>query len=74
MIIMYYVIQCSNLKCNRFSYCKIGQKTKTCPYCGKRINVEKLLHKVKAETAQQARKLVQIYNRRIGENKRSNEF
>ena len=56
----YYVIQCSNLKCSRFSYCKIGQKTKTCPYCGRRINIEKIHHKVKAETAQQARKLVPL--------------
>ena len=62
----FYVIRCSHLDCGRFSYCKVGQKTKTCPYCYRRIIVEKV-ERIAAETNFQARKLVQEFNKRLGE-------
>ena len=62
----FIVVRCSNLKCGRFSYCKAKQKTKLCPYCGKRIQLNKSKH-YPAENTIIARKLVQEFNKRLGE-------
>ena len=62
----YIVIRCNNLQCGKFSYCKLKQKTKMCPYCSKRINLEKV-EKISAKTNPQARKLVQEFNKKLGE-------
>jgi hypothetical protein len=65
MIEPFVVIRCNKLQCGRFTYCKTKQKTKKCPYCGKRLNVEKVSQKY-ATTSIQARKMVQEFNRRLG--------
>ncbi len=62
----YIVIRCSNLGCGKFSYCKSKQKTKECPYCRKRINLEKV-EKIPVKTNPQARRLVQEFNKKLGE-------
>lgn len=62
----YYVVRCSNLSCGKFSYCKAIQKTKMCPYCERRINLSKI-EKIAVETNSQARKLVQEFNKKLGE-------
>ncbi len=64
----FIVVRCSNLKCSRFSYCKAKQKTKLCPYCGRRIQLSKTKH-YPAETTIIARKLVQEFNKRLGKMK-----
>lgn len=62
----YAVIRCKNLHCGRFTYCKATQKTKKCPYCGKRIPVI-TQYEVIVDTTAQAKKLVQEFNRSLGE-------
>jgi len=62
----YFVIQCTNLKCNRYSYCKVGQKTKKCPYCGRTITISRLPHLIRVETVKEAQYLVKKKNVEIG--------
>ncbi len=62
----YVVIRCNNLACGRFSYGKSSQKTKLCPYCGKRITVSKV-YKYEVDTSEQAKILVQEFNKKHGE-------
>ncbi|MHA1200823.1 MAG: DUF1922 domain-containing protein [Candidatus Heimdallarchaeaceae archaeon] len=62
----YIVIRCSRKECSRFTYCKAKQKTKKCPYCGRTINLEKV-QKISVDTNPQARKLVQEFNKKLGE-------
>ena len=64
----YYVIRCRKKECGRFSYCKANQKTKMCPYCNYRITLEKV-SKTHVENVLQARKLVQEFNKKLGEMK-----
>ncbi|MHA1223969.1 MAG: DUF1922 domain-containing protein [Candidatus Heimdallarchaeaceae archaeon] len=66
MIKRYAVIRCRNLSCGKFTYCKSSQKTKMCTYCGKRIVLKKTKI-IYTETPEQARKLVQELNKRLGE-------
>lgn len=54
------------MQCSRFSYCKSTQKTKKCPYCGRTIRL-KNVKPIPAETTLQARKMVQEFNKRLGE-------
>lgn len=62
----YYVIRCTKRECGKFSYCKASQKTKMCPYCERRIVIEKA-NKTAASSAIHARKLVQEFNKKLGE-------
>ena len=62
----FVVIRCRKSDCGKFSYCKADQKTKMCPYCEKRIIVEKAV-KTEVSTVAQARKLVQEFNKKLGE-------
>ena len=62
----YLIVRCRNLHCGKFSYCKSNQKTKMCPYCGKRVDLSKIDH-IYAENSLIARKLVQEFNKKLGE-------
>jgi len=62
----YYVIQCTNLKCNRYTYCKVGQKTRKCPYCGHTINIERLFTRIRVNTVKEAQYIVKKKNAEIG--------
>ena len=66
MSIEYSVIRYTNIKCGKFSYCKSKQKTKKCPYCGRVVFLGKI-KPIPAETTIHARKLVQEFNRKLGE-------
>ena len=61
----YVIVRCNKIECGRFSYCKANQKTKKCPYCGKRLKVEKERQRF-AESTIIARKMVQEFNKRLG--------
>ncbi|MCG3216714.1 MAG: DUF1922 domain-containing protein [Candidatus Heimdallarchaeota archaeon] len=61
----FVIIRCNKLQCGRFTYCKSSQKTKKCPYCGKRLKVEKERQRF-AKTTIEARKMVQEFNKRLG--------
>ncbi|MHA1304055.1 MAG: DUF1922 domain-containing protein [Candidatus Heimdallarchaeaceae archaeon] len=63
---MYVIVRCSNKYCGRFSYCKATQKTKQCPYCNRRLNVA-ITKEIEVENSEQARKVVQVYNQKLGE-------
>ncbi|MCG3227366.1 MAG: DUF1922 domain-containing protein [Candidatus Heimdallarchaeota archaeon] len=62
----YTVIRCTRLKCGKFSYCKTKQKTKKCPYCGRVVKLNKI-KPIPAKTTVHARRLVQEFNRKLGE-------
>jgi len=60
------VIRCTRLNCGKFSYCKSKQKSKKCPYCGRIVKLDKIKI-IPAETSTHARKLVQEFNKNLGE-------
>ncbi len=62
----YIVIRCTKKECGKFTYCKSKQKTKKCPYCGQTIDLNKT-QKISADTNLHARKLVQEFNKKLGE-------
>ncbi|MBY8999708.1 MAG: DUF1922 domain-containing protein [Candidatus Heimdallarchaeota archaeon] len=62
----YYVIRCGKRECGKFSYSKTSQKTKMCPYCERRIVIEKA-NKTEVNSVIHARKLVQEFNKKLGE-------
>ena len=62
----YVIVRCNKIECGRFSYCKANQKTKKCPYCGKRLKVEKERLRF-TDSPIIARKMVQEFNKRLGE-------
>jgi DNA-directed RNA polymerase subunit RPC12/RpoP len=49
---MYTVVTC--YKCGRFLLARTSQKTKLCPYCGFRFNVEKSRKVAFAKSAREA--------------------
>lgn len=53
----YIVVECS--KCRRFLLAASDKKTRTCPYCGKRLNLEDARIVAKSESAEEARRLLQ---------------
>ena len=61
---LFVVVKCGNIKCGRYTYGKIGQKSRTCPYCGKRINMEKRLVRI-VKSADEARELVKKLNYKL---------
>jgi len=46
------IIVCS--RCGGFLLAKAGEKTRTCPYCGSKVNVEKAKKVASAESSYQA--------------------
>ncbi|MEM3549762.1 MAG: DUF1922 domain-containing protein [Candidatus Bathyarchaeia archaeon] len=52
----YTIIVCS--KCGGYLLAKNSQKTRTCPYCGSKISLEKALKIAKAENAYKAAALI----------------
>lgn len=66
MVSDYEVIRCTNVKCGKFSYCKSKQKTKKCPYCGRVVRLNKI-KTIPAETPIHARRMVQEFNKKLGE-------
>ncbi len=62
---MYAIVRCTNKSCGRFSYCKVTQKTKKCPYCNRQLRVPRTKVFV-VNTPEQARKLVQDLNTKLG--------
>jgi RNA polymerase subunit RPABC4/transcription elongation factor Spt4 len=53
----YIVVECSN--CRRLLLAASDKKTRTCPYCGKRVNLEDARIVAKSESAEEARRLLQ---------------
>ena len=53
----YIVVGCSN--CRRFLLAASDKKTRTCPYCGRRVNLEDARIVAKSESAEEARRLLQ---------------
>ncbi|MHA1952940.1 MAG: DUF1922 domain-containing protein [Candidatus Heimdallarchaeaceae archaeon] len=62
----YVVIRCTRLECGKFGYCKANQKTKKCTYCGRVAKLNKI-KLIPAKTTVHARKMVQEFNRKLGE-------
>lgn len=59
----YVVVACG--KCGEYLLAKTGQKTRTCPYCGSKIPLEKVPKLAVAKTASEASAML----RRIKEKK-----
>ncbi|RLI22002.1 hypothetical protein DRO54_02235 [Candidatus Bathyarchaeota archaeon] len=59
---MYLIIVCQN--CGRLLIANSNQKTRTCPYCQKRITVFKAIKVAKARTAREASIIVQKLKRK----------
>lgn len=53
----YAVIVCD--KCGGYSLAKMNQKTRTCPYCGAKITLEKARKVAVAKTAVEASNIIQ---------------
>lgn len=67
----YLVVECSN--CRRFLLAASDKKTRTCPYCGKRVKLEDVRIVAKSESAEEARLALQEI--KLHENrKRSNRL
>jgi len=47
----------------------VDQKTRTCPYCGSRVNVQKAIHVASAENAFKASEMLRDIKRRKGFNR-----
>ena len=65
MKVPFCVVKCSNVSCSRYTYAKLGQKTKQCPFCGKRFSVKTNTIKV-VDSLQKAQLLVKKFNTRLG--------
>ena len=59
---MHAIVQCP--KCFRHTVAKLPQKTRQCPYCGARINVEKYT-RATAPDAISAAELVKKFNLKL---------
>lgn len=66
--VMYLVIVCP--KCGKLLLANSEQKTRTCPYCQKRIAIAKAIKVAKTETAREASVIIQ----RLKENVRNKLF
>ena len=53
----YLVVECSN--CKRFLLAASDKKTRTCPYCGKRVKLEDARIAVTSESSEEARLALQ---------------
>jgi DNA-directed RNA polymerase subunit RPC12/RpoP len=53
----YLVVECSN--CKRFLLAASDKKTRTCPYCGKRVKLEDARIAAKSESSEEARLALQ---------------
>jgi DNA-directed RNA polymerase subunit RPC12/RpoP len=61
------IITCTN--CGNLLIATDGQKTRTCPYCGKKITVNKAKHVASARNAFEASKLLQKLKQEKGFNR-----
>jgi DNA-directed RNA polymerase subunit RPC12/RpoP len=53
----YLVVECSN--CKRFLLAASDKKTRTCPYCGKRVKLEDARIAATSESSEEARLALQ---------------
>lgn len=53
----YLVVQCTN--CSRFLLATSDQRSRSCPYCGKRLSLEDVKVLAKSESAEDARLVLQ---------------
>lgn len=53
----YLVVECSN--CKRFLLAASDKKTRTCPYCGKRVKLEDARIAAKSKSSKEARLALQ---------------
>ena len=53
----YIAVECSN--CRRFLLATSDKKTRMCPYCGKRVNLQDARIVAKSESSEEARRLLQ---------------
>lgn len=53
----YLVVECTN--CRRFLLGASDKKTRTCPYCGKRVKMSDASVLAKSESAEEARAVLQ---------------
>jgi len=61
------IIVCSC--CSGLLMAAADQKTRTCPYCGSHVNVQKALHVASAENAFQASEILKEIKRKKGFNR-----
>jgi len=61
------IIVCN--RCSGLFLAADGQKTRTCPYCGKRVDVLKAKHVASAKNAFEASKLLQELKQKKGFNR-----
>jgi len=55
--------------CGGLLMAAVDQKTRTCPYCGSRVNVQKAIHVASAENAFKASEMLRDIKRRKGFNR-----
>lgn len=58
---VFLIVVCG--KCGGFLLGKDEQKTRTCPYCGSKVTIEKAKRVASAETAQEASAILQRLKR-----------
>ncbi|MCW4025064.1 MAG: DUF1922 domain-containing protein [Candidatus Bathyarchaeota archaeon] len=64
-------IICKCTKCSGLILAAQGQKTKTCPYCGKKINIQCAKKIAKAETAFEASEILKVLKAKLAADKKS---
>lgn len=61
----FIIIKCQN--CGGLSVAEEGQKTKTCPYCGARIHLDKAKQLASAKNAREASMILRDLKRKAAE-------
>ena len=65
----FIIVVCS--KCGGLLAAKAEQKTRTCPYCGFKILLEKSKHVAGADDAREASRILKILKRKAAEKRQS---
>ena len=68
-MVSFVIVVCS--KCGGLLAAKAEQKTRTCPYCGFKILLEKSKHVASANDAREASRILKILKRKAAEKRRS---
>jgi len=68
-LVAFVIVVCS--KCGGLLAAKAEQKTRTCPYCGFKILLEKSKHVASANDAREASRILKILKRKAAEKRRS---
>ena len=68
-MVAFVIVVCS--KCGGLLAAKAEQKTRTCPYCGFKILLEKSKHVASANDAREASRILKILKRKAAEKRRS---